>query len=33
VLVTETEAPHGSRIPQGIEIVPVWQWLLGCYNC
>jgi predicted AAA+ superfamily ATPase len=30
VLVTETEAPRGSRTPQGIEIVPVWQWLLGC---
>ncbi|MCX6874977.1 MAG: hypothetical protein NTW21_14390 [Verrucomicrobia bacterium] len=30
LLVTETEAPHGSRVPKGIGIVPVWQWLLGC---
>jgi predicted AAA+ superfamily ATPase len=29
-LLTETEAPHGARNPKGIEIVPVWQWLLGC---
>lgn len=31
-LVTETEAPHGVSTPKGIEIVPVWQWLLGCQN-
>jgi hypothetical protein len=28
-LVTETDAPHGSRTPKGIGIVPVWQWLVG----
>jgi len=29
ILVTETDPPRGIRIPKGIEIIPVWQWLLN----
>jgi uncharacterized protein len=28
LLVAETDPPHGVRAPGGIEVVPVWQWLL-----
>jgi uncharacterized protein len=28
LLVTETDPPSGTRAPQGITIVPIWQWLL-----
>ena len=27
-LLTESEPPRGFRVPEGIAIVPVWQWLL-----
>jgi predicted AAA+ superfamily ATPase len=29
LLLTETEAPLEVRAPEGIKIVPVWQWLLA----
>lgn len=28
ILVTESDPPIGIRIPRGIEVIPVWQWLL-----
>jgi len=28
LLLTDSEAPVGTRTPREIEIVPVWQWLL-----
>jgi predicted AAA+ superfamily ATPase len=29
LLLSETEPPHGVQAPSSIEIVPVWQWLVG----
>ncbi len=28
LLVAEAEPPHGVTAPEGIQIVPVWEWLL-----
>jgi predicted AAA+ superfamily ATPase len=28
LLVSETDPPPGTRVPNDIEILPVWQWLL-----
>ncbi len=29
LLVTETDPPREARAPQGVKIVPIWQWLLA----
>jgi predicted AAA+ superfamily ATPase len=28
LLLAETEPPHGATVPAGIQIVPVWEWLM-----
>jgi predicted AAA+ superfamily ATPase len=28
VLLCETSPPRGGSIPKGIEVIPVWRWLL-----
>ncbi len=28
LLVTETDMPSGAHAPEGIKILPIWQWLL-----
>jgi uncharacterized protein len=29
LLLTETAPPHGISIPAPIQLIPVWEWLLG----
>jgi predicted AAA+ superfamily ATPase len=28
LVVTETDPPREARAPEGIKIMPIWQWLL-----